>query len=674
MSVDETAVSTSATAAQPSSIEDTPQAGQRVTHGGKEYHTVQEGAAFILIPKDSNSATEDEAAQSVFYNPIQRFNRDLTVLAIKAYGQALLASQREKTQNGTAKKGRQSKKRKWAERNAAAEAVDVKPIAMEVEPSGGKGLNEPPPTNAPGVVGAASDEGKSSKAAGPITRPFRILDALSATGLRALRYAKELPFATCIVANDLSVDATKAIKLNIKLNRVGDRVHVSTGNAMAQMYATLTPTTSRDSATGGGKYDVIDLDPYGTAAPFFEAAVQAVKDGGLLCATCTDPGVFASVGYPEKTYALYGGTPAKGPHSHEAGLRLILHAIASTAARHGLAIEPLLCLSIDYYARVFVRVRRSPAAVKFLAGKTMVVYSCDQGCGAWATQLLLRNRATKAKNGEAIYRHGLAHGPSAGQRCEHCGFSTHIAGPMYAGPLHSTPFIQSMLDDLPRVDDGVYGTIARIEGMLLTALEEDLSHATPLEPTGEDEIASRTQYDPAALDHHPFFFIPHALAKVIHSQTPHENALRGALKHLGYRVSRSHCKAGSIKTDAPWSVIWEVMREWARQKAPIRDGAVKPGTAGWAIMKKDPLPEGLTSSSVMARDAPLGSASGPKPAVTDDESPSASVPAADDLSDGTGRQVQFDEVLGRQKDRKRVVRYQLNPTPNWGPMNRAKSS
>ena len=33
---------------------------------------------------------------------------------------------------------------------------------------------------------------------------FKILDALSETGLRAIRYAKEIPFVTTIVANELS--------------------------------------------------------------------------------------------------------------------------------------------------------------------------------------------------------------------------------------------------------------------------------------------------------------------------------------------------------------------------------------------------------------------------------------------------------------------------------------
>ena len=67
------------------------------------------------------------------------------------------------------------------------------------------------------------------------------------------------------------------------------------------------------------RVDVVDLDPYGTAAPFIDAAVQCIKDGGqdcslarshtisskklgLLCITCTDLSVLATNNYPEKWF------------------------------------------------------------------------------------------------------------------------------------------------------------------------------------------------------------------------------------------------------------------------------------------------------------------------------------------------------------------------------------
>ena len=50
------------------------------------------------------------------------------------------------------------------------------------------------------------------------------------------------------------------------------------GDAVMLMYQ------HRDVAS---RFDVIDLDPYGTASPFLDSAVQAVADGGLMCVTCT---------------------------------------------------------------------------------------------------------------------------------------------------------------------------------------------------------------------------------------------------------------------------------------------------------------------------------------------------------------------------------------------------
>ena len=52
--------------------------------------------------------------------------------------------------------------------------------------------------------------------------------------------------------------------------------------------------------TEGSRVDVVDLDPYGTASPFIDAAVQSVNDSGLLCITCTDLSVLATTNYPEK--------------------------------------------------------------------------------------------------------------------------------------------------------------------------------------------------------------------------------------------------------------------------------------------------------------------------------------------------------------------------------------
>ncbi|KAF4630180.1 hypothetical protein G7Y89_g7960 [Cudoniella acicularis] len=682
----------------------TPTSDQHILHDGKEYTTVKEGLAYILIPASASRTPQtspqgDNKPQSVFYNPIQQFNRDLSVLAIKAYGEEVLSrkkkSMEKSMQRLSAKK--KEKKRKREEdglgeaarkagklENTSGSNQDMRfedtlqtddgniQMQLEMERSFDENVasagnpsdttSQAPPTSS--LADTADQpaskqplgDGDNSKQPTKLQPSFTILDALSATGLRALRYVQEIPFTTSVTANDLLPTATKTIKMNIKHNRLEEKIEPVTGNALAHMYK-VAYGESKDfesASKSRSKYDVIDLDPYGTAAPFLDAAVQSVReDGGLLCITCTDAGVWASNGYPEKSFSLYGGIPIKGNHSHEGGLRLILHSIASTAARYGLAMEPLLSLSIDFYARVFVKIHKSPADVKFLAGKTMVVYNCDSGCGAWTTQMIAKNKLAKNKSGKGYFwKHVFGMAPSASENCGHCGMKTHMAGPMYAGPLHSPEFIKRILDGLPNISKDTYQTFDRIEGMLTLALEEILPPVN--EDTDSPTLSSKTgKYDPAALDHFPFFFIPSALSKVIHCITPHENAFRGALRHLGYRVTRSHTKGGTIKTDAPWDVVWEVMREWVKQKAPIKENAVRKGTAGYKILRLD---DPTKTSEDDAR----------KGAVETDGTPS------ENSGEKPKLEVVFDETLGKERDTKKLVRYQLNPRENWGPMNRAK--
>ncbi|MCJ1458012.1 RNA methyltransferase tRNA(m5U54)methyltransferase [Mycoblastus sanguinarius] len=754
---------------QATSTSTTTRELSEVTYHGKTFDIVKEGSAEILNlqrPKVSSSRkSEASAPQSVFYNPIQQYNRDLSVLAIRAFGDdfaAVRSAKHQRRAEQVARGGQRGKKRKrgideGADTEAGAIAEKEKDVGDDVAVNGKRGapkahVEDAPTSKEPSIPttnGQESHENGQKPAEGggpnaenpikgqtpdhsaknpsdpPTAHPsFRILDALSATGLRALRYAKEIPTVTSITANDLSSSATASIKLNAEHNKLSNKINATTGDAIEHMHR------ARSRAEGGaGHYHVIDLDPYGTAAPFLDAAVQAIVDGGLLCVTCTDAGVFASLGYLEKTYSQYGGLPLKGAHAHEGGLRLILHAIATSAARYGLAIEPLLSLSIDFYARVFVRVHRSPAEVKFLASKTMIVYNCDAGCGAWTIQHLARTREKKAKNGDTFYTFTCGQGPSASPECEHCGFKTHHAGPMWGGPLHNSHFIQRTLDMLPSLDKETYGTIPRIEGMLSIALNETLEDPphhncnTCPDPGSKSKsiIPDRPipPTNPAARANHPFFFLPSALSRIIHCVSPSDAAIRGALLNLGYRSTRSHTKAGSICTDAPWSVIWEIMREWVRQKSPIKEDAIKKGTAGWGIMQKDRRNIRVMEARKDLRNAVentdvkdcgglrkeveaalyrLGKATDAQSAdITVDESEvgGAEVPNHNTQSEqNTSEQPQqeipeqtaekregkhpsklhivFDEERGREPQGKRMVRYQTNPRPDWGPMNKAK--
>lgn len=154
-----------------------------------------------------------------------------------------------------------------------------------------------------------------------------------------------------------------------------------------------------------------------------------------------------------------------------------------------------------------------------------------------------------------------------------------LHSPMWGGPLHNPWYIQKILDMLPSLDKKIYATTPRIDGMLTLArdeaiLDEPTSEAKSpkLDPPSNDSAESaeiQTTQPPLEAfpslpasnrAHHPFFVIPSHLASIIHCISPSDAGMRGALMHLGYRTSRSHTKPGSIVTDAPWNVVWEIMR------------------------------------------------------------------------------------------------------------------
>ena len=61
-----------------------------------------------------------------------------------------------------------------------------------------------------------------------------------------------------------------------------DTVRSSHGDASMVMYS---------HRRWADRFHVIDLDPYGSPAPFLDAAVQSTAEGGLICITCTDMAV-----------------------------------------------------------------------------------------------------------------------------------------------------------------------------------------------------------------------------------------------------------------------------------------------------------------------------------------------------------------------------------------------
>ncbi|KAJ3744718.1 N2 N2-dimethylguanosine tRNA methyltransferase [Lentinula detonsa] len=523
---------------------------------GFRLHT--ENSSHILI-------SENEA----FLNPVQEFNRDLSVACIRTWSEELnelKQKRRAQAKEKRALKAKEGSARKRQRVNESdATAVEPESLKTSTEPLqagkaiGGKATLIRSETR---LIDFASQEKSEYK--------ITILEALSATGLRSIRY---------VLANDLSPTAVIAMKRNVELNGFGPekeeeeesarkvnpnlgKVKVNEGDACALMYSHRTD-----------RVDVVDLDPYGTAAPFIDAAVQAVKDEGLLCITCTDLSILATNNYPEKCFSNYGGLPLKAEYSHEAALRLVLHAVSTSASRYGRYIEPLVSLSIDFYVRLFIRVNSSPFQVKKALTKTSSYFVCTS-CQSFYEQPLGRviEKQGSGESVNTIYK--TQPGPTVGSKCLECDSSLHIAGPMWSGPIHDTDFVSRVLQHTEANKDH-YGTAARMQGMLTVAKEE--LHTT-------------------------FYFTPTKIAGFFHCQTPSLEETTSALLHAGQQVSRSHASPGSLKTTGTCEDVMDVFRSWVK-KHPIKN--VSETSPALRLLAKEPRteanfskhPKSVTSSS-----------------------------------------------------------------------------
>ncbi|KAJ7632658.1 N2 N2-dimethylguanosine tRNA methyltransferase [Roridomyces roridus] len=525
------------------------------------------------IPEGFTLHTENNshillASNEAFLNPVQEFNRDTSVACIRVWSEELY----------------KTKKEKWLlaqERKQAKKKQNKRPkLEEDVEESEAKEM----PVTLPQYS----------------QRKLVILEALSATGLRSIRYAKEIPHVSHVIANDLSAAATAAMRRNIDLNGLGPipststekrtEVRVTEGDACTLMY------NHRES---NKRVDVVDLDPYGTAAPFIDAAVQCVKDDGLLCVTCTDLAVLATTNYSEKCFSNYGGLPIKSEYCHESALRLVLHTVSTSAARYGRCIEPLLSLSIDFYVRLFIRIRTAPVEVKKAVTKTSTYWVCTD-CQSFYGQPMAKLTEKIHPSGTVNHTFKFQPGPPVMDKCPECEGVLHMAGPMWSGPIHDPAFVGKVLEHL-ETNDKLYGTASRMKGMLTVAKEE--------------------------LPDSPFYFTATRVANFFHCVTPSFAEVASALLHGGHKVSRSHASAGSFKTTATRAEIFDIFRSWIKLN-PVKRENISPTSPAHRLLEKEPKVE--ANFTKHPDSGPLTS-------------------------------------------KIKLVRYQENPKPNWGPGTKAVS-
>ncbi|MDD3407116.1 MAG: tRNA (guanine(10)-N(2))-dimethyltransferase [Methanomicrobium sp.] len=310
------------------------------------------------------------------------------------------------------------------------------------------------------------------------------LDAMSATGVRGIRAYCECGINATV--NDKSQESLPLLEYNRDTYAPG--IEITNRDANAIMHER--------------RFDAVDIDPFGTPAPFLNAAAGCAKKYLFITATDTAPlcGSHLKAGMRR-----YFARPIINEYHKEMGLRLLLGYAVREIVKYDRGVEPLFSFAREHFVRICLKLSYGAGKADKAMENIGFIHQC-----------------TKCPQREE--QRGLV---ASTHICPECGAKMTAAGPLWLGAVSRTDIIDEMQKNLHGLE---LGTEAKIEKLLDTC---------------RNELETSTFYDYHVLSRH-WKVSPVAIDTVIER-----------LKDAGYRASRVHYEGTGIKTDAPLSVIRE---------------------------------------------------------------------------------------------------------------------
>ncbi|OQR88453.1 hypothetical protein THRCLA_10318, partial [Thraustotheca clavata] len=339
---------------------------------------------------------------------------------------------------------------------------------------------------------------------------LRLLDAMAGSGIRAIRYVKEV-HGIVAVANDLNEMAFHVICHNVDKNDLNEKITIVQMDAIDCMWQYK------------NAFNVIDIDPFGSVASLLPSAIATIALGGIICATDTDMHTLQG----KKSYSQsncfhqYCALPVTAAYGKELAIRLILGAADRIAAACDRMIVPILSTAFDFFVRVHFRVIKRHAGTK---NTLSVVHQCTKCCHYSIYKL----------NEEDCYSN----------ICPICSQTLEIGGPFWHGDLQDTSFLttslsESNIQQYPAATRYTTKSTSKLKNYRIIKgilLEEDNG---------------------------PLFYSLSRLFRPYKSiKPPSLNLFKKALISLGHIVSSSHLDPMSIKTQASSIDVYAVVKAW----------------------------------------------------------------------------------------------------------------
>jgi len=264
-----------------------------------------------------------------------------------------------------------------------------------------------------------------------VNKEISICEPLTGSGIRGVRFAAEIHRVKKVVISDISERAVKLAKYNARLNELQDRVTVQHKDARCLLSCHGAPRK---------RFDIVDVDPFGSPVPYLDSAIRALRNNGLLAVTATDLAPLCGV-HSKACVRKYGGKPLRTEYCHELAVRLLAGCIATVAAKHGIGIRVVFSHCTDHYARVYI----------------------EMGCGAKKADESVKNL------GYVLHCFNCMHRETAKktfakriEKCPECGSKMDYAGPLWLERIFDKRFCELMAKENRRTPFRNSGKIAKL--------------------------------------------------------------------------------------------------------------------------------------------------------------------------------------------------------------------
>ncbi|MGA3112599.1 MAG: tRNA (guanine(10)-N(2))-dimethyltransferase, partial [Candidatus Bathyarchaeia archaeon] len=326
-----------------------------------------------------------------------------------------------------------------------------------------------------------------------VGREISICEPLTSQGIRGIRFAAEIEGVKRVLISDINERAFKVAKHNVQLNGLEKMITVRHKDANCVLSCNASPKK---------RFDIVDVDPFGTPAPFLSSALRALRNHGLLASTATDLAPLCGV-HSKACIRKYGGKPLRTEYCHELAVRLLAGCTATLAAKHDIGINVVFSHSSEHYIRLYVQIfygaQKADESVKTL-GYILHCFNC-------------------------LHRE-TSHQAFSKLTCPECGSKMDYAGPLWLGNIFDQQFIESMIKENQTV---AFRNNARISKLLLLTKQEATAPIT--------------------------YFLLDRLSGKLGLPSPSIQAFSNALRNKSYEAVQTHFNSRGIRTNAPALIL-----------------------------------------------------------------------------------------------------------------------